>query len=569
MLTLSRFKPLYPLAFLAGSGLVMAEQLVAVTNDQVAQSWQQNNLGGQTPLLVQQEDGSTRIEWKGGVTADAYTNKVTTANGNINTPFRSGTFYKGVVQSDLRGINAAAGTVNYFQFGATHSNDRAVLSLYPRQINNLQFGRSGPGYLVAVGDIAPNFSSLSSALGARGFIGQKQIGDTTVHAYGGVVAESWEAFENTVVRNQFLRDVYGVKLENAFTQNLKVYATGQAGADRAGSITNPLLPPSVLTAKLRASSIGFQYAEGPYQLTGETAASGYQQNTQAGRSGRASILDAGWRGQTVSLRTGYHAIDPEFASLSTMVAAGVKEIYASGDWTAASWLTLGADLRNSKNSTLAAFGFPSQTTDTDSAAARANINFGPDLPGWGLGLQQSGSKSRDALSNVSRNEQTSAMLNYASPIWSSGLGYGLGKTRNGASPVMDSDTTSWQFMFGRSLSDANNTLPASWSLNVSFNAASQDQQLLSGASTRNLNYSLTFAGQRAGWGNLNLLLTNGLTTRPAGADLKLRSVQLEAVHPFSPMSSAKLYLRDTRSNIGDPILGVDESVAGVQYTYNF
>jgi len=570
MLTLFRRKPFYPLAFLVGSSLATAEQLEAVTNDQAAQAWQQNNLGGQTPQLVQQEDGGTRIEWKGGVTADVYTNNVTTANGSINTPFRSGTFYKGMVQSDLRGINAQAGTVNYFQFGATHTNDRAVLSLYPRQINNIQFGRSGTGYLVAAGDIAPNFSSLSSALGARGAIGQKQIGDNTVYAYGGVVAESWEALENTVTRNQFLRDVVGVKLENAYSQNLKLYATGQAGADRAGSITNPLLPPSILTAKLRAYSTGFQYAQGAYQLAGETAASGYQQNTQAGRNGRAHILDGGWRGEALALRAGYHAIDPEFASLSTMVSAGIKEAYVSGDWTAASWLTLGADLRNSKNTTLAVIGFPSQTTDTDSAAARANINFGPDLPGWGLSLNQNASESRDALANTSRNGQRAAMLNYASPNWTAGLGYGFGETRNSASPTMDSDTTSWQLTLGRSLSDADNTLPSSWSLNINFNAALQDQQLLSGISTRNLNYSLTFTGQRAGWGNLNLLLSSGLVTRPFGqADLKLRSAQLEAVHPFSPMSGIKLYLRDTRSNIGDPLLGYDESVAGVQYTHNF
>lgn len=566
MLTLFRCKLLYPLAFLAVSGIAMAEQMEAVTNDHAAQSWQQDNLGGQAPLLVQQDDGSTRIEWSGGVTVDAYTNKVTTANGNMNTPLQSGTFYKGVIQSDLRGINPA-GTVNYFQFGLTHTNDRSILSLYPRQINNIQLGRSGQGYLVAIGDIAPNFSSLSSALGARGFIGQKQIGDTTVSGYGGVVTESWEAFDNTVVRNQFLRDVYGVKLENSFTQNLKIYATGQAGTDRTGSITNPLLSAFALTEKLHASSMGFQYAEGQFQLAGETAVSGYQKDTQEGRSGRASILDAGWSGQAVALRAGYHDISPGFTSLSTMLVAGIKEAYTGADWTVAPWITLGADLRNSKNSTLAT---PSQTTDTDSGAVRANINFGPNLPGWSLGLQQDGSNTRDPWSSVSRNAQTSAALNYASPAWTAVLGHGLGKVRNDASSAMDSDVTSWQFMLGRSLSDAADASPASWLLNVNFNAALQDQRLLSGTGTRNVNYSLTFAGQRTGWGNLNLVLTEGSISRPDGQpDLKLRSAQLEGVHPFSQTNSAKIYLRDARSNIGDPLLGVDERVAGAQYTYSF
>jgi hypothetical protein len=578
MLIKFRVKLLYLNLLLVVPGFAIAESPQTVTNDQAAQSWQQNNFGGQAPQLVQQEDGTTRIEWKGGVSADVYTNSVTTSNGTINTPLRNGTFYKGVVQSDLRGISST-GTVNYFQFGLTQTDDHSVLSLYPHQINNIQLGRSGQGYLLAMGDVAPNFSSLSSALGARGIIGQKQIGDTIVYGYGGVLAESWEALDDLVVRNQFVRDVYGVKLEHAWSQGLKVYATGQTGSDREGSITNHTLAATALAAKLHDYSVGFQYAEGQFQLTGETASGGFQQVTQESHSGRASILDAGWRGQTVSLRTGYHDIDPGFASLSTMAVAGVKEIYGGGDWMAASWITLGADVRNSKNSTLMFFqspGFnpvyiPTKISDTDSGALRANINFGPDLPGWSVGLQQNASKTRDLMSNVSRNGQSSATLNYATPAWTSGLGYGLGKVRNGASPAMDSDTTSWQFMLGRSLNNADTTTPASWMFNVNLNAALQDQQLLlAGTSSRNVNYSLTFAGQRVNWGGLNLVLTNGLTTRPTGQpDLKLRSSQLEAVHPFSPMSSAKIYLRDTQRNIGDPLLGADERVVGAQFIYTF
>jgi hypothetical protein len=577
-LIIFRFKLLYPLVFLVVSGLAVAEQPETVTNEQAAQSWQQNNLGGQTPQLVQQEDGTTKIEWKGGVSADVYTNSVTSSNGTINSPLRNGTFYKGMVQGDLRGINSA-GSVNYLQFGLTQTDDRSVSSLYPHQINNIQLGRSSQSYLLAMGDVAPNFSSLSSALGARGIIGQKQIGDTTVYGYSGVVAESWEALDSLVVRKQFLRDVYGVKLEHTLTQGLKVYATGQTGSDREGSITNPSVAATALAAKLHDYSGGFQYAEGQFQLAGETASGGFQQVTQESHSGHASILDSGWRGQTVTIRAGYHDIDPGFASLSTMAVAGVKEIYGGGDWVVAPWITLGADLRNSKNSILMFFqspGFnpvylPTKISDTDSGALRANINFGPELPGWGLGLQQNESKPRDPMSNVSRNGQSSATLNYATLTWTSGLGYSLGKVRNEASPAMDSDTTSWQFMLGRSLNNADNATPASWMFNVNLNAALQDQQfLVTGTNSRNVNYSLTFAGQRVNWGSLNLVLTNGLTTRPTGQpDLKLRSSQLEALHPFSAQSSAKIYLRDTQRNIGDPLLGADERVVGAQLIYTF
>jgi len=554
-----------PLVLMACAGVAGA-QSQNTSNEQVAQSFGQT--GGPTPQLVKQEDGSTRVEWKGGVTADAYVNDISSANGATNTPLTSGTFGKAVVQSDLRGIDQAGG-VSQFQLGMTFSNDRSVLSQYGRQINSMQVGRAGPGYQITLGDIAPNFSSLSSALGVRGVFGQRQFGNTSVSGYTGVVAESWEALEGRVFRNQLIRETTGVKVEHALLPSLKFYGTSQVGVDRNDSATAPAVLGTLQPIKIRTSSGGFQYQDGPWQLTGEGATSAFDQNGQVGRTGHAMVLDGSWRGSTVSLRAGHHDIGTGFAALSTAAQAGIKETYAGADWTAAQWMTVGGELRRSQISTLANDTAPSTTTSTDSGTARATMNLGERLPGWTANLQQTESRSFDPVAQASRNGQVSAGVNYASPAWSSGVTYGLAKVRSAGAPASDSDTESLQVMLGRMLSGTPApNLPPDWTLNVNLSAGLQRQHLLMGTDTANTNYSLGFAGQRAAWGNLNLIFTGGQITQTTGLpSLRQRGLQFEASHPLSKQSAIKLYSRETRRNIGDPLSGATERVTGFQLSY--
>ena len=553
---------------LAFSGLSWGQtQPQPSSNEQITQAWQQNNVGGQAPQVVQQEDGSTKLEWKGGVAVDSYANDITSANGATNTPLTSGTFYKAVLQSDLRAINGT--DVTNFQLGLTQTDDRSVLSQYPRQVNNMQLARAGQGYLMMLGDVAPNFSSLSSALGARGLIAQRQLGGFTVNGYTGVVAESWEALEGRVIRNQYERDVNGVKIDYALTENLKVYATGQSGSDRAGTMTSAAAA-TAQTAKLRSNSAGFQYQQGQFQMAGETAVSRFEQMTQEGYSGRATVLDGSWRGQTVSLRSGYHDISAGFASNSAAATAGVQETYVGGDWTAAQWVTLGSDLRRSRNSTLATYYTAATTTRTDSGTVRAIVNFGVDHPGWGLTLQQSDSRSFDGLAQESKNAQSTMAVNYSSQTWIYGLSLGQVKARNQAAAGAESDTASWQLSVGRSLSNAEGNMPASWLMNVNLAAGMQHQHLLVGGDIETANYSMSLSAQRETWGTLSVVASTGFLTQASGLPaLRQRGLQIEASHPLTNRAVLKLYSRDTRRNIGDPLLGALERVTGVQFAYNF
>lgn len=546
---------------------VFAEEPSSITpntNEAASNAWQQSNVGASTPVLITQEDGSTKIEWHGGVTLDGYVNSMSSASGDFGSPLNNGQFFKAQIQSDLRGITPS-GDVNYFQFGLTQTNDRSVLSLFPRQINNLQLGRSGAGYLIVAGDVAPNFSSLSSSLGLRGLIGQKQVDGTTVSGYAGVVVPSWEMLEGKVVRNQLLRDVQGIKLEQALSGNMKIYATGQHGVDRSDSadITG------LLSSEVSAESLGFQYMTESYQLSGEVATSHYNQEDEGSRSGFASILDADWRGKNLALRAGYHNLEADFVSLSQAAPPGIREVYAGSDWTAASWLTFGLDVRNSKNITRATQFAPSQLTDTDSGSLRANINFGENYPGWGVSLQESVSNSRDPQNLHARNQQSSVGVNYSASVWNTSLAYSLGKVRSEASPSFDGDTTTWQGAIGRSFSNADGLSAATWMINTNLSASIQEQDLFIGIETRTFTSSLSISAQRSGWGNLNMVLSNGFNTRPAQSTLRMEAVQLDASCPIGTRGSIKLYLRDTRRNIDDVALETEEKVVGTQLTYDF
>ena len=487
----------------------------------------------------------------------------------MNSALVTGTFGKSVLNSDLRRISQS-GEVSHFQFGLTNSNDRSVLSMYPRQINNLQIGHAGPGFLVAFGDVAPSYSSLSSMLGVRGGSGQYQLGKLTVNGYSGVVAESWEALEGEVLRNQFLRNVNGAKLEYAVDQTLKVYATGQSGVDKTGSISNPLVAVYSKPSYVRSHSAGFQYANPDWQLGGETAESHFEQESAASRAGRASLIDGTWRKGKVSMRAGYHEIDPKFVSLSAMVAAGITESYLGGDWTADDWITLSGDLRNTENATLASSTSASTITQIDSSAIRANINFGQKYPGWGLTLQ-----STDSVTNMqgslSRLRQDALNLSYASQFGNLNFGYSLGMSSSKASPSSDANTDNWNLGIGRNFSNAVGTSPPSWTLGVNLNAALQQQHpLAGGVGSRNASFALAFSGQRVGWGQFSLSIGNSmLSANSQTAALKQRELQFEASHPFSPTSAVKMYIRNSQRNVGNPTIGAIEHVAGIQLNYQF
>lgn len=564
------FKKTSVLFLLLLSATSRAEEQAAtenVTNDQVIQNWQQSNPGGPVPELVQGDDGTTQVKWSGSITPEVYANRVISKNGSVNTALSEGTFHKTTFHTEVQRTKSS-GTSDSFQIDVLESDDRGVLRDKKVQLSQLRLVHTEERYSLVLGDIAPQFSSLSSSLAARGILGQRKIDESySVTGFLGTVSESWEALAGAVKRNQFLRDSYGVKLERSMSTTTNAYVTAQAAADRRGSITNEDVAASAKASSLDSYSAGLQYNKEQWQLSGEFA-SGRGKLGSDQQKGNAAIVDGRWSGERISTYGGYHAIDAGFTTLSAMAAPGVTEVYGGADWATASWLSLGGDLRNSKAFTLAS---DDAVSSTDTRTVRVLSNLMTDH--WTLSAQNSQSVTSVPSSSQSTVEQSSVSLNYGQTKWSAGLTHNIGVFRYGAGSTTDSDTHDWQVSLGYRLSNnsEDSSLPFVWSWDATLSATLQDQDLKSGGDVENKLYGLSLSAQRQPWGRLGLMLSSGVMKQAtAGAsDLKTNSLQLEASRDFANYGSAKIYVRDTQRNIHDPVLESTERVVGAQYSYSF
>lgn len=571
-----------------------AQPDAAKQNEEVLRVWKQQS--GSTVDLTTPAEGATKIEFHGDVNADLYHNDIETpaGSGNLQSPLRSGTFYKLVTRGDLR-ATSDQGNVTYAQATVTNSNDRAVLPRYSNQLSNFQVGQTSPSSQWTLGDVAVNYSQLSSNIGLRGVYGTKQFGSYTFSGHAGVVAETWEALadrdalDGLPARTRYLRDVYGLKLEKAFTPGLKAYVTAQSFDDRENSVRLGSI--ALLPANTRSVTTGLVYQEGQFNLTAETATNRFTEKDQDSRSGRASIIDGTYQLDAWRFRGGYHNVSASYVSVSQAAAPGIKESYIGADWTAASWLTVGAEYRDSSLTTASYTLLPppsipplappppivGTTSNTKSLTSRASINFGPDLPGWGLSFQDTRTDMTDAMGNSNPSSNFLSTLNYSSQTWNSMISIGKGKVTSGLNPQADSTTDTLQFQFGRQFNDGTPETPASWNANASFTAGKQVQDLInSGNSTQTTNFGLTFAFQKTDSLQANASVIESITTQPLGGpDLKTTGLQLDASYPLpfpeKPGIKApgvlKAYARDNKRNMGDPNLRVRETVVGAQISY--
>lgn len=543
-----------------------AGTILLADNSQVLQTWQQNTGSTAAPQLVEQVDGGTRIQWQGALTLDAYSNS--SRGGNLVTPVRDGSFYKAQVQGDVRGTDEG-GAVTYMQFSASHTNDQGVISHAPGgQLNTLQMGRAGEGYLVSLGDVAANFSALGTNAGLRGLMGQRLFGQTLLAATVGVQAESWESLANVVDRTTYLRQVYAAKLETPLSQGGKVFATLQGYDDDDGSLnsgTSTLAP-----ASTRSMTAGFAYQEGRFGVQGEAGTSRWQEEGQSRKNDHAFIVDANWAFDTAGLRAGFHDIGKHYVSLSSQGGNGIREAYLNGSWMAANWLNLTADLRHSENELAATPPLTVPPTPPTANAAKNNalamtaaITFGPEYPAWTLLLNQALSDGENSDGTQNRNEGYGTTLAYAGPNWNSSLGYNLSKVKNDGTVSTSGQTNAWVFNMGKMWTDE------VWSLGLNFAANLQDQDLDTGPGPRTKTWQLGLSSQRTGWGALSASYMHGNTQQSGGDELNQRGWQFEASYPFKGQNALKFYFRDNKvsGSTQTPSADYSEQTAGLQLVY--
>lgn len=550
---------LLPLVFLLATPAA-AEKMLLAANSEVLSNWQQTAGTPQTAELVTQDDGSTRIEWKGGVALDHYQNRAT--GGTLLNPALNGNFYKAQVQSDLR-ATALNGNVAYLQVSGTHSDDRA-LQRYPLLLQSAQMGWAGDGYQVALGDVAPSFSSLGTSLGMRGVLAQKQLGQSVVSVSAGTLVPTWNSLADAAKRTQYLRNVAAAKFDIPVGSATRAFVSFQGYADDPSTLDQGVS--SLAPASGRTSTVGFVHQHEQLTVTGEAGSSRWTESGRSGLSDHAYLLDANYNGPSYTLRGGHHNLGVYYTSLSAQAAPGIIETYLGGNWLAASWLTLQGDARRSKNSV--GDGTRVNATTTDSASLAQAITFGVDWPGLGFVLNQSLSAGKNVDGSDNRNSGYGAALNYTQPIWNAALSYDLRAVENEASPTSNGKTDTWNWKLGRALTD--NLTNPTWRADLQFSVGMQEQRLDIGDSTRTLQYGVGAAATRVGWGTLNASYTLGkVKPTGSGADLRNRDYMLEASHPFKSGHSLKFYTRDTRTFSGVPALKNSTRSIGVQLALVF
>lgn len=547
------------------AGGANAADVVLAANDQVLQAWQQG--GGDAPELVQKSDGGTTIQWTGGVSLDVYRNSAT--GTNTTTALKQGNFYKATAQGDLRSTESS-GDMRYLQFSVSNTDDTSVISHAPgTQINTLQMGFAGTGYQVALGDVAASFSSLGTNIGLRGLLAQRQFGQSTISATAGVLADSWESLANAVDATRYTRNVYAAKLETPVTTRSKAYVTVQGYSDVESSVTAGAT--TLAPASGRLATAGFAYQLDQFGIQGEAGTSHWNETGQSAQDDRAYIVDANWNFQTVGLRAGHHDIGKYYASLAAQGGNGVKETYLNGNWLAQSWLNLTADVRRSENNLVTV------TTPTTSASAKTNaatlgatITFGPDHPGWALMLNQSQSLGKNTDGSANRNRNYGATLSYADMAWNGTVGYMRGTVKNSAAQSSDATTKTWQMTVGRNWSDTSSGGMPVWNVGVNLGLSRQEQSLASGGGPTTTTWQVGMTGQRASWGSLAASYLDGTTSgQTGGGDLRQRSWQIEATHPFKGQNTVKLYVRDNRTTGSTTGANYKEQVTGVQLVYMY
>lgn len=537
-------------------------------NQQLIKSWQQQT--GQDSSL--ESVGSVEsVEFHGQTSLDVYNNSSSIPSGNpaLSSMNRSNFGQLGF-RGDLR-AKSANDTVTYVQGSLNSTNDRAIQARYATHIGNLQVGRIGNGYQLLAGDVAADFSGLSSGLGLRGALASKEFGGFTATGFAGTVAGSWEALlqrsalDGLPPRNSYLRDVVGVKGDYKLSSELTGYATLQNYRDKINSAPLPPLSPAFDGTIVTA---GAKYLSGPLQVSTEFARSNKRdQNTNTNDADSAFVVDGSYSFTNVKLRAGYHDIGANFASLASTVAPGIREFYAGTDWTITPQLTWTLDARDAITRLPGGAGQTALTILSNRLAYNVQT-----IPGLAFGLTNTGTKAKDTLGNGSRNGTTQIVAAFASPVWTATASAGTGHSRDAVNNAADSNTRQWQLGLGRSWDNVSAEVPASWTLALQGTLAAQVQTLVialthSRSSTAGLN--LVFTSTQ--WGNVNTGLQMQNTSQPTlGApDLRTTTLNLDWSKEFNKKWTFKTYARYNLRNHGDALLQADESTIGVQGVFKW
>jgi hypothetical protein len=538
------------------------DRILLADNGAVAAAWSQAAPSAPVPEVVTPPDGGTRIEWSGGVSLDIHNNDA--SGGATLNPNPNGSFFQLRAQGDLR-ANQADGGLNWLQFNATRSDDRALQSVNTL-IGSFQGGFSGKDYQVMLGDVTPDFSSLGTQLGIRGLMARKMLGQTVLSGTAGTLAPIWNDLWDRDHRAQYLRHVAAVKLDTPLGDATRGFVTMQGYSDDTGSLggtANGFME----AADGQLATAGIVYQKDKLSVVSEFGLSRWNADSQSSEDDRAFLLDGAWSDQGYTLRGGHHDLGQYYTSLSSQVTPGIRETYLGGDWQAATWLALRGDLRRSRNEQAKAVGSAAALT-TNSAALGQVITFGADWPNLTLTLNQDISDGETQADDDIRYKGYGVLLGYTAQNWNGSLGINQRWVSNDADVANDSRTDGATLQIGRMFMDDPGN--PTWSLGLQASVGYQFQKLDAGGDNQTTQYGLGLAATRQGWGSLNANYTLGMVDPTTGADLKNRGYLIEAIHPLKEnKGEIKLYAQDNRNFSGNSSLYNRTRTLGAQVSLPF
>lgn len=544
---------------------------VLAANDQVLQQWAQSS-GTAAPQLVETPGGGgggTRLEWTGSIAYDHYQNK--SRGGFTLTPIRDESSNNtGQVQTEIKSTSSE-GAVSWFTFGATFSDDRAILD-HPSLINNLQLGHSGESYRVAFGDVPVSFSALGTNTGLRGLFGEGYLGKTLFQAVAGVQSDTWESIAKEDQRTRYLRNSYAFKVEQPFGDSFSTYLTIQGYSDDYDEDTAAVT--GLSSADGNATTLGFKFRQGRFTLDGEGGTSDWEEKGYVDEGDEAWILDAAWQGERLGLQAGYHDLGLWYTSLSGDALSGVSETYANINWMANSWLSLTGDIRHTENERAkpppgleppVAVPYSPNAVEADSWMLSANLAI---VAVEGLNLQLSHSESDGKNDGGGENDQQDSAINlqFNRDNWSSGIGYQHGDYENDAASASNSSTDGWNVFIGRDWVESS----GSWNIGTTVTYSDQRQSLDTGARNSNQSYQLALNGQHVRFGQFSLMWYDGRVRDPgSGQHLDQRGIQAEAGRALGKYGSLKLYYSRNDSFEDRADIAYMERTLGLQFLSTF
>jgi hypothetical protein len=544
---------------LAASGAVA--QMPQDENDTVLATWGETT-GAEAPLLVDEGDGTTRLEWTGRGQLDLYVRDA--AGDALVTPYSSGGFYAAGVEGQWRGQNRDGRS--WLQLAATSANDRALLP-HAAQLDTFQAGRAGPNYRLTLGDTTVLNSALSTSTALRGMSAQGRIEQVMLSVSAGVIGPSWEALTDPSLRAQPLRNALALKASMPAGSGVAAFATFQGFDDTPGTAPNTT---AVQPASGYSATVGAAFTRSRFTLQAETGISRLRPDGGDTVPGTAFAVDATWGWPMLLLRVGHHDFGTQFASLSASAVPGLRESYANGTWTLTPGTALSVDLRDTLNRNAASMPppvepVPLQQLSSHSRAATLQLTTSPAaLPGTSLTVAASRSAGTTAAGARNDLDGISASATHTREAWSASLGYQLSLATTGT-PQPTSRVQGWTASIGRSFDD----LIEGWQANLLGQAQLQRQTFAhaEGATFGGIGLQASPVSER--WGSLTLAASTARGHDPDGVPLSQHAIQLEAQRPIAKRTQLKLYAAWSDNFPDADGLAYSDTTAGLQINHQF